>query len=107
MNDFFADSSILDYMVLRPLAHIRGGWDVSWDAEKHAYAEEENSFAGLLNFLIAELAAANPPARYHDSEDRLAEYVRQKPQLGHLQSWVPVGRSRLSLHFAARKFRRH
>ena len=77
LNQFFADSDTLDYyMVLRPLAHIRGGWDVTWDAEKQIYVEEDDSFAGLLNALILEMSSANPPKRYHANEDGLAEYVR-------------------------------
>jgi hypothetical protein len=73
---FWDGSSILDYMVLRPLAHIRSAWDITWDEESNSYLEEPDSFAGLLNSLIAELATINPPIRYHDNEDRLAEYVQ-------------------------------
>ena len=73
---FFRNSHLLDYMVLRPLAHICGGWDLTWNPESDAYNEEEDTFAGLLNGLIAVLASAQVPTRYHDSEDRLAEYVQ-------------------------------
>jgi len=78
LRSFFEDSSLLDYLVLRPLSHIRGAWELRWSLESGAYAEEPDSFAALLNGLITELAAIKPPSRYHDSEDRLAEYVRKK-----------------------------
>lgn len=76
MGPFFANSNYLDLEVLRPLSHIRGAWDTTWDINTEAYVNEEDSFASLLNELIAEIEAASPPARYHDNEDRLAEYVR-------------------------------
>jgi len=82
MNGFFGDSGLLDHMVLRPLAHVRGGWELSWDGKSNSYEEEPDSFAGLLNGLIAEVAAIDPPTRYHDSEDRLAEYVQKNLNWG-------------------------
>jgi hypothetical protein len=78
MNDFFASSNDLDREVLRPLSHIRSNWETTWDRETEAYKEEDESFAGLLNALIAEIDGVRPPARYHDNEDRLAEYVRDR-----------------------------
>jgi hypothetical protein len=78
MKSFFAhsDSDSLDREVLRPLSHIRGNWELHWDHSTHRYVEEDDSYAKRLNELIAELDTATPPARYHDNEDRLAEYVR-------------------------------
>ena len=76
MDGFFDNSEFLDHLVLRPLAHIQPAWELTWSPEAEAYAEESDSFAALLNALIRELAVIEPPARYHDSEDRLAEFVR-------------------------------
>lgn len=78
MKLFFAnsDSDFLDLEVLRPLSHIKGNWELSWDSTTERYKEEQDSFAKLLNELIDDLDAASPPSRYHDNEDRLAEYVR-------------------------------
>jgi len=72
---FFANSDGLDHMALRPLSHILPNWELTWDREKEQYFEEEGSFAGMLNELITELAQTVPPAKYHDNEDILAEYV--------------------------------
>jgi hypothetical protein len=75
MDSFFADSIYLDRYVLKPLSHIMGCWELSWDSEKEQYEEEESSYAAALNMLLEELTIASPPAAYHDNEDRLAEYV--------------------------------
>ena len=80
MNDhiknFFANSDGLDHMALRPLSHILPNWELTWNKEKEEYLEEEGSFAGMLNELIIDLAQTTPPAKYHDNEDILAEYVK-------------------------------
>ena len=81
VRDFFAQSDFLDYLVLRPLSHIRPNWEITWDRGSNRYAPEDDSFAGLVNELIDDLSQASPPKRYHDHEDRLAEYVRD----GHLR----------------------
>lgn len=78
MTNFFRNSVFLDYMILRPLSHIRPNWELLWNPILEAYEEESDSLAALLNRLIAELAEVNPPPRYHDNEDRLAEYVIEK-----------------------------
>lgn len=52
-----------------------GCWELTWDFEEEKYLEEEGSYAALLNELLKELENVTPPACYHDSEDRLAEYV--------------------------------
>lgn len=75
--DFFATSDFMEHEVLRPLSHIRGNWEFIVDQETGRYMDEEDSFAWLFNHLIDELAGSNPPARYHDSEDRLGEEVKR------------------------------
>lgn len=79
IRSFFSPGHWLDYMVTRPLDHIRHNWELIWNTDEERYEHEESSFAGLLNELIEELATAKPPIRYHDNEDRLAEYVRDGP----------------------------
>lgn len=73
--DFFSNSEILDYIVLRPLSHINLSWELIWDFEKDEYLEEEETFAKYLNTLIKEIANTSPPKKYHDNEDALVEYV--------------------------------
>ena len=75
--DFFAPSDFMEHEVLRPLSHIRGGWELQIDDDTGRYLEEEGTFAGLFNALVDELAAASPPSRYHDNEDRLGEHVQK------------------------------
>jgi len=75
---FFEASDFITHEVLRPLSHIRGNWDLIVDQATGRYMDEEGSFAWLFNHLIDELEQAHPPARYHDSEDRLGEEVRRR-----------------------------
>ncbi len=77
IKNFFKKSEILDYYVLRQLSHINSSWELVWDSEVNEYEREEGTFASLLNDLIDELASTPAPARYHDNEDTLAEYVKQ------------------------------
>lgn len=77
MNPFFANSNLLDRMVLRPLSHIYGNWELTWDYQNQSYQPEDNSFAEMLNTLVDELQQSTPPAHYHNNEDVLAEYVRE------------------------------
>lgn len=77
MGNFFANSDYLDYMVLRPLSHIRANWELTWKGYEEKYFVEDNSYAKALNKLIDELENCNPPKQYHDNEDRLAEFVRE------------------------------
>jgi hypothetical protein len=72
---FFANSCYLGHEVLRPLSHILGFWELDYDPEKEEFVEEDDSCAGLLNVLHKELEHTAPPARYHDNEDCLAQYV--------------------------------
>lgn len=74
-TSFFVNSSYLARDVLRPLSHIMACWELTWDFERERYLEEEGSYAALLNELLEELGILHTPANYHDSEDRLAEYV--------------------------------
>jgi hypothetical protein len=78
VRDFFYRSGAIDYSVLRPLSHIRFNWDVMWDRDLERYKPEEDSFSDDLNELIEQIANLNPPAKYHDNEDRLAEFVRER-----------------------------
>lgn len=78
MKTFFNDSEELDFMVLKPLSHIKPNWELTWNSEMKEYLIEEDSFAEQLNDLITEIDLALPPAKYHDNEDVLADYVRDK-----------------------------
>lgn len=78
MQTFFANSTLLPYLVLRPLSHIRSNWDAMWNPAADEYLEESDSCAAILNGVVGELKKITPPLRYHDNEDRLAEYVRDK-----------------------------
>lgn len=65
----------MDHNVLRPLSHIAGNWEITWNHSIQKYEPEEESFAELLNQLIFDLSTTIPPEKYHDNEDRLAEFV--------------------------------
>jgi hypothetical protein len=78
MRSFFRKSYYLDTDVLRPLSHIAGNWELTWDSDSEKYREEEESYSALLNALVIELSAVASPKCYHENEDRLAEYVRDK-----------------------------
>lgn len=75
MINFFAKSDCLDFMVLKPLAHIRPNWELTWDDEKDCYLVEEDSYAEDFNRLIEELENVDKVSLYHENEDSLAEYV--------------------------------
>ena len=75
MDVFFANSDGLDYYVLRPLSHFTMNWELTWDAGKGKYREEENSFVSLLNGLLDEIELTTAPEEYHPTEDKLAEEV--------------------------------
>lgn len=74
---FFANSDILDRMVLRPLSHINMSWELTWDRQNKEYEREPDTFANLLIDLITEISNTVPPTKYHNNEDCLAEYVIQ------------------------------
>lgn len=75
---FFAHSELLDYLVVRPLSHITLNWELTWDGDKGRYRPEADSFSTMLNEVIEALASCSPPKKYHDHEDRLAEYAAAK-----------------------------
>ena len=75
--DFFKNSDLLDYEVLRPLSHIRDNWDLFYDPSGY-FVEEEDSFAHEFNRLIDEIENTKIPQNYHDNEDQLAIYVQEK-----------------------------
>ncbi|HLO76751.1 MAG TPA: hypothetical protein VK196_09895 [Magnetospirillum sp.] len=75
IRNFFAWSDFLDHEVLRPLSHIRGNWEATWDGDDRCYIPEEDSFAEDLNALILDISITAPPLRYHDNEDILANFV--------------------------------
>jgi hypothetical protein len=75
--NFFKNSDLLDYEVLRPLSHIRSNWDLSYDSSGY-FIEEPDSFGHAFNSLLNELENTDIPQRYHDNEDQLASYVQDK-----------------------------
>jgi len=77
-KDFFRNSDLLDALALRQLSHINGNWELTWDETNGEYMPEDDSFAAKVNLLIDQLGGVNPPAKYHDNEDRLAEHVKAK-----------------------------
>ncbi len=77
VKDFFANSDSLDYFVLRPLSHFSLSWELIWNPIKQEYVREDGTFSTVLNNLIDELSDTPPPAKYHDNEDALAEYLVQ------------------------------
>ncbi len=76
-KSFFGWSDLLDYMVNRELSHIRSNWEMTWDDSNDNYIPEEDSYAEALNKLFEEMSEVNPPLKYHDNEDRLAEYLQE------------------------------
>jgi hypothetical protein len=76
-KEFFSNSDLLDYMVLRPLSHINMSWELTWNRFENEYVRGPGTFASLLNDLITEIAFTIPPSKYHNNEDCLAEYVKE------------------------------
>lgn len=74
-KEFFGGNELFDCLCLRPLSHINGNWDISWDSDVEEYSSEEKSYADQVNFLLAEIGEVVPPKKYHDNEDCLAFYV--------------------------------
>lgn len=77
ITDFFKRSDYFDYLVTKQLSHINPNWELIWNQDNQQYEPEEQSFAQDVNTLIEELSQLNPPAKYHDHEDRLAEHCKQ------------------------------
>lgn len=78
MENFFANSALLEYFVTKPLSHIRNNWELTWKEETKCYEIEEDSYANDLNLLIQEIKNTPIPNSYHVNEDLLAEYVKNK-----------------------------
>ena len=78
MENFFANSALLEYFVTKPLSHIRNNWELTWNEETKCYEIEEDSYANDLNLLIQEIKNTPIPNSYHVNEDLLAEYVKNK-----------------------------
>lgn len=86
---FFAKSSWLDQVVLRPLSHIAPYWELQWNDDLQKYQPEEESFAEDVNALIEVLAAILPPESYHDNEDvAVLEFLKR-------HKWPVVKRGRM------------
>ncbi len=52
IRDFFAQSDAADYLVVRPLSHIRANWELRWDTTANGWAPEEGSYAQAFNVLV-------------------------------------------------------
>ena len=74
--EFFRWSDLFDHMVTRQLDHIRPNWELTWNHDEEKYDPEEDGYGQIINNLVVELSELNPPKKYHDNEDRLAEYCR-------------------------------
>ena len=77
-KNFFSNSNLFDTLALRQLSHINGNWELTWDKSKEEYIPEDDSFSEKVNELLDQFSQMNPPSKYHDNEDRLAEYVKAK-----------------------------
>ena len=78
MDNFFANSALLEYFATKPLSHIRANWELTWNEDTKCYEIEEDSYANDLNILIQEIKDTPTPDSYHANEDQLAEYVKNK-----------------------------
>lgn len=78
VREFFAKSIILDQQVLRPLSHIKGNWDVTWDDDAQRYMPEEDSYAKQLNIIIDEIADTAVSASYHENEDAVVNHLASR-----------------------------
>ncbi len=78
IKEFFEWSDLFDYMVTRQLSHIRENWELTWDDGEKIYKPEEESYAEVINALVTEISILEPPELYHDNEDCLAAYCKQR-----------------------------
>lgn len=69
---FFANSAWLDYAVLRPIRHVAGNWELTWDSQSEKYEVETDSLGDHLNVLMYDIATSTPPINYHHHENKLA-----------------------------------
>lgn len=98
IRKFFEPSDHLEHEVLRPLSHIHPNWDLYACPHTGRYIDEEESLARLFNYLIDELATTKTSAKYHESEDQLAKYVKENLHWDiHKQgnAWVNVDGTKL------------
>src|SRR3989339_643975 len=72
---FFWQCEFLDHFAVRQLSHINANWELRWNREEGKYEPEEDSYAEKVNQLIEELGQVDPPRKYHENEDCLAEYL--------------------------------
>lgn len=77
IREFFSWSELFDYTVTRQLSHVKSNWELTWDHDDEVYEPEDDSYAELINNLVVELSKLDPPKKYHDNEDRLAEFCKE------------------------------
>lgn len=77
IREFFSWSEFFDYTVTRQLSHVKSNWELTWDHDDEVYEPEDDSYAELINNLVVELSKLDPPKKYHDNEDRLAEFCKE------------------------------
>lgn len=77
IKEFFSWSDLFDHMVTRQLAHVKPDWELTWDHDEKSYETEDDSYAELINDLVVEFSKLDPPKKYHDNEDRLAEFCKE------------------------------
>ncbi|GGB12495.1 hypothetical protein [Agarivorans gilvus] len=77
IREFFSWSELFDYLVTRRLSHVKSNWELTWGHDDEAYEPEDDSYAELINNLVVELSKLDPPKKYHDNEDRLAEFCKE------------------------------
>ncbi|WP_060477693.1 MULTISPECIES: hypothetical protein [Pseudomonas] len=76
VKNFFHLCHSLDELVLRPLSHLDQSWELL--RSPTGYVVEKGHLSEKLIELIDILATTTPPLKYHDNEDRLAEYLISK-----------------------------
>lgn len=78
VKSFFQNSTDLYTCVLKKICHIKQQFMLEWNETTQKYIGGFNSFANELNSLIEELDLIDVPDYYHDNEDILAEFVRDR-----------------------------
>jgi hypothetical protein len=74
--NFFQCSDLFDYLVTKQLSHIKSNWELIWNHDEKKYMPEEDSYAEMINDLVVKISKLSPPNKYHDNEDRLAEFCK-------------------------------
>ena len=75
IRQFFSNSDVLDYLVLRPLSHITSSWEAKWEPSRSRYEPEPGTFTADLNAVIELIATCDQQAHYHEHENSLVERV--------------------------------